>query len=159
MTKSQKKTLYRIGLAALLFLAGIAAEHVLHIEIAHWVLCVAAYLLAGYDVLKEAAEGILHGQLLDENFLMAVASIGAIVIGEPAEGAAVMILYQIGEWFQKYAVNKSRKSISDLMDIKAETATVERDGSTEVVDPEEVAIGEIVIVKAGEKVPVDGIVL
>ncbi len=118
------------------------------------------YLIAGYDVICKAFLGIIHGQMLDESFLMTIASIGAIVTGEAEEAAAVMLFYQIGEWFQRYAVGQSRKSISDLMDIAPDYANLElEDGSVEEVDPEDVEIGSVLVVKPGEKIPIDGTVL
>lgn len=123
------------------------------------ILLILAYLAVGWDVLKEAGEHILHGQIFDENFLMSLATLGAFVIGEYPEAVAVMLLYQIGELFQSYAVHKSRRSISALMDIRPDTAAVERDGAVLILSPEEVAVDEIIIVKPGERVPLDGIVL
>jgi len=121
-------------------------------------LMVAAWLLAGYDVLLRAGRNMLRGQVFDENFLMAVASLGAILMGEATEGAAVMIFYQVGEWFQGRAVGRSRASIAALMDIRPESANVLRDGAERVVSPEEVAVGERILVKPGERVPLDGVV-
>ena len=118
----------------------------------------AAYIAVGYDVLKKAAINISHGQVFDENFLMAVASIGAFCTGELTEGVAVMLLYQIGELFQSYAVGKSRKSISELMDIRPDSANVLRDGEEICIDPDDVKIGETIVVKPGEKIPLDGVV-
>ena len=123
------------------------------------ILLILTYLAVGWDVLKEAGEHILHGQIFDENFLMSLATLGAFVIGEYPEAVAVMLLYQIGELFQSYAVHKSRRSISALMDIRPDTAAVERDGAVLILSPEEVAVDEIIIVKPGERVPLDGIVL
>ena len=119
---------------------------------------VATYLIAGYDVLLRAGKNIIHGKVFDENFLMVIATFGAFGIGEYAEAAAVMIFYQIGEWFQSYAVGKSRASISDLMSIAPEYANVEEDGELVEADPEDVEIGTVIIVKPGEKVPLDGVV-
>lgn len=116
------------------------------------------YLVIGYDILKKAWKGILNKQVFDENFLMAVATIGAIALGDYKEGVAVMLFYQIGELFQSYAVGKSRRNISELMDIRPDYANVEVDGSLEQVDPDEVEIGTIIVVQPGEKVPIDGIV-
>lgn len=155
MSRSQKKNLIRILISIALLMIGLLIPQPM-VRIA---LLLAAYLLAGYDVLMHAFGGIIRGQIFDENFLMAVATIGAVIIGEYAEAAAVMVLYQLGEWFQHYAVGKSRASISDLMQICPETAAVLRDGETVEVDPYEVAIGETLVVKAGEKIPLDGVVL
>ena len=118
------------------------------------------YLLAGWDVLKKAVLGVIHGQMLDESFLMTLASIGAFVTGEMEEAVAVMLFYQVGEWFQSYAVGNSRQSITDLMDIAPESATIEReDGSLVTVDPDDVEIGDILLIRPGEKVPVDAVVV
>ncbi|MBQ7867887.1 MAG: cadmium-translocating P-type ATPase [Clostridia bacterium] len=155
MSRKQKKTLLRIGISAVLFLCGLLIP-TKNLSLAF---LASSYLLIGYDVLKEAFTGILHGQIFDENFLMAIATIGAIIIGEYHEAAAVMLFYQVGEWFQQYAVGKSRASIAELMDICPETAEVERDGELISVDPDEVEIGEIFIVKAGERIPLDGTVV
>lgn len=155
MSRRQKKELYRIIASALLFAAGLLIPQ----PIVQMALYLAAYLLVGFGVLKEAAEGIGHGQLFDENFLMSIATLGAVVIGEYAEAVAVMLLYQVGEWFQQVAVGKSRASIAGLMDIRPETAEVERDGQTVTVDPEEVVVGDILIVRAGDRIPVDGVVV
>ena len=122
-------------------------------------LLLASYLIAGFDVLLKAVRNILHGQVFDENFLMTIASIGAVVIGEYSEGAAVMIFYQVGELFQSVAVGKSRQSIADMMDINPEYANVEREGAVTEVDPEEVAVGETVVIKPGERIPLDGEVI
>ena len=116
------------------------------------------YLVIGYDILKKAFKGILNRQVFDENFLMAVATVGAIVLGDYTEGVAVMLFYQIGELFQSYAVGKSRRNISELMDIRPDYANIERDGKLEKVDPDEVEIGSIIVVQPGEKIPIDGVV-
>lgn len=155
MSRKQKRNLIRIGLSAALLIAGVLC----HAPVPSLILLLAAYLLSGYDVLKKALQGILRGQIFDENFLMAIASIGALIIGEHAEAVAVMVFYQLGEWFQSYAVGRSRASIADLMDICPETATVIRDGKPVEVDPSDVAVGEVLVVKPGEKIPLDGIVL
>lgn len=118
-----------------------------------------SYIIVGFDIVKKAVRNIIRGKVFDENFLMAVATIGAFGIGEFPEAVAVMLLYQIGELFQSYAVDKSRKSISSLMDIRPDFANVERDGKIQKVDPDEVEIGEIIVIKPGEKVPLDGIVI
>ena len=156
MSRKQKKTLLRIGLAALL-LAGAA---LLPVEGLWKALAYALpWLVIGWDVLWDAVRGIAHGQIFDEKFLMAVATIGAFAIGEYPEAAAVMLFYQIGEWFQSVAVGRSRKSIAALMDIRPEYAVVLRDGEEQEVDPEEVAIGETIVLRPGERVPLDGSVL
>lgn len=150
MTTSQKKDLLKIIVSAVLFTAGIISGKV-------WLL-ITAYILAGYETIIEAFLGIIHGQLLDENFLMTIASLGAVYCGEYPEAVAVMLFYQVGEFFEHYAVNNSRKSIAELMDIKAEYATKLVDGREVTVEPEELAIGDIIMVKPGEKTPVDGII-
>lgn len=155
MLRRQKKDLLRIAAAAVLFLAGLLIPG----ETARLILFLLAYLTVGLDVLREAGEGILHGQLFDENFLMSVATLGAMVVGEYPEAVAVMLLYHVGELFQSYAVGKSRASIASLMDIRPETAAVERNGSVIDVDPEEVAVDEVFVLKAGDRVPLDGVVI
>ena len=156
MSRKQKKTLLRIGLAALL-LAGAA---LLPAEGLWKALAYAVpWLVIGWDVLWDAVRGIAHGQVFDEKVLMAIATIGAFAIGEYPEAAAVMLFYQIGEWFQSVAVGRSRKSIAALMDIRPEYAVVLRDGEEQEVDPEEVAIGETIVLRPGERVPLDGSVL
>ena len=115
-----------------------------------------SYMIVGLDIVKKAIRNIIRGKVFDENFLMTVATIGAFGIGELPEAVAVMLFYQVGELFQSYAVDKSRKSISSLMDIRPDFANVEREGKIQKVDPEEVKIGEIIVVKPGEKVPLDG---
>lgn len=157
MNKKQKKVLYRIILAAVLLVAAVLAP----VE-NQWVkagLYLIPYFVIGYDILKEAVLGIIHGEVFDENFLMAVATVGAMLLGEYAEGVAVMLFYQIGELFQSYAVGKSRKNITELMDICPEYANIEIDGHIEQVDPEEVAEGAIILVQPGEKIPIDGIII
>lgn len=155
MSRRQKRDLLRIAVAAVLFLAGLLVPD----EMVRLILFLLAYLTVGLDVLKEAGEGIVHGQLFDENFLMSIATLGAMVVGEYPEAVAVMLLYHVGELFQSYAVGKSRASIASLMDIRPETAAVERDGGVVTVDPEEVAVGEVFVLKAGDRVPLDGVVL
>lgn len=155
MTRKQKKALIRILTSAALFIAAFIVQH----DIIKMILFLAAYLIVGLGVLKEAAAGILRGQIFDENFLMAIATIGAVLIGEYPEAVAVMVFYQVGELFESYAVGKSRESISALMDIAPQSATVERDGKIITIDPEEVVLGETMIVKAGDRIAVDGIVL
>ena len=154
MTKKQKRMLMRIGGAAALFIPGMILED----STVGIVLLLAAYALIGWDILWRAAVNIRHGRVFDENFLMAVATIGAIALSDYSEGVAVMLLYQIGEWFQGYAVQRSRRSISSLMDIRPDTACVLRDGAEEEVFPDEVEVGETIIVRPGERVPLDGII-
>ena len=155
MNKKQKKMLTRIIIAAVLLviLSFLPVDGYLKMA-----LYMVPYLVIGYDILKKAWKGILNKQVFDENFLMAVATIGAIVLGDYKEGVAVMLFYQIGELFQSYAVGKSRRNISELMDIRPDYANVEVDGNLEQVDPDEVEIGTIIVVQPGEKVPIDGIV-
>lgn len=157
MTKKQKKNLYRIISA----LAFYVALRIINIENPYldFFLYLIPYLIVGYDVLKGALHGILNKQVFDENFLMAVATVGAIGLGEYPEAVAVMLFYQIGELFQSYAVGKSRKNISNLMDIRPDYANIEKDGELVKVDPDEVAIGDIITVVVGEKIPLDGIVV
>lgn len=157
MTAKQKQSLYRIMVAfALLIVARF-----LPIENRWILLCVylIPYLIIGFDVLKEAAENIFHGQIFDENFLMALATVGAFSIGEYPEAVAVMLFYQVGELFQSYAVNRSRQSIAQLMDIRPDYANVEQDGKLIQVAPETIKVGDIVVVKPGEKIPLDGRVI
>lgn len=155
MTRKQKRDLFRILISAAFFIAGLVIKH----DIIPMVLFLAAYLIVGLGVLKEAASGIARGQIFDENFLMSIATIGAVIIGEYPEAVAVMMFYQVGELFESYAVGKSRESITALMDIAPDTATVERNGKQVIVDPEEVVMGEILIIKAGDRIPLDGIIL
>ena len=162
MTKKQKKMLIRILCSFVLLVAAAIVEKLLPDALPQWgwlLVFLAPYLLIGYDVLKEAVESIFHGQMLDEHFLMMVATVGALCVGELEEAVAVMLFYQVGELFQSYAVGKSRKSISALMDIRPDYANIERDGKLEQVDPEEIQVGDIIVVKAGEKVPLDGVVM
>lgn len=155
MNKKQKKMLTRIIIAAVLLviLSFLPVDGYLKMA-----LYMVPYLVIGYDILKKAWKGILNKQVFDENFLMAVATIGAIMLGDYKEGVAVMLFYQIGELFQSYAVGKSRRNISELMDIRPDYANIEVDGNLEQVDPDEVEIGTIIVVQPGEKVPIDGIV-
>lgn len=157
MTKKQKKNLYRI-ISALVFYVAL---RIVNIENPYldFFLYLIPYLVVGYDILKGALHGILNKQVFDENFLMAVATVGAIGLGEYPEAVAVMLFYQIGELFQSYAVGKSRKNISNLMDIRPDYANIEKDGELVKVDPDEVAIGDIITVVVGEKIPLDGIVV
>jgi len=157
MTRKQKKTLYRILISASLFIAGFVLIKVFALSLLPGILVMLpAYLLIGYDVLIKAAGGIGRGQVFDENFLMSIASIGAFAVGEAPEGVAVMLFYQVGELFQSIAVGKSRNSISALLDIMPESANLLKDGEIREVSPEEVQIGDIVLVRPGEKIPLDG---
>ena len=155
MNKKQKKVLIRIiiAFALLVLLRFLPVDGYLRMA-----LYMVPYLVIGYDILKKAFKGIMNRQVFDENFLMAVATIGAIALGDYQEGTAVMLFYQIGELFQSYAVGKSRRNISELMDIRPDYANIEQDGKLEKVDPDEVEIGTIIVVQPGEKVPIDGIV-
>lgn len=169
MTKKQKKVLRRIIISAVLLVAIAVTFTVLEktgtvdfenpsimwrcIEIVAYLI---PYLIIGYDILKKAFLGIIHGEVFDENFLMAIATVGAMVLGEYKEASAVMLFYQIGELFQSYAVGKSRKNITALMDIRPDYANIEKDGKLEQVDPDDVQIGTVIVVQPGEKVPIDG---
>ena len=155
MNKKQKKMLTRILIAAIM----VAALSLVPVQgYLRAVLYMIPYLVIGYDILLKAWKGIRNRQVFDENFLMAVATVGAICLGDFKEGTAVMLFYQIGELFQSYAVGRSRRNISELMDIRPDYANVERNGSLEKVDPDEVEIGSIIVVQPGEKVPIDGII-
>lgn len=160
MTKKLKKRLYRILLGAAAFAAAIAVSRLVVWQNDNVTLLafLAAYLIVGGDVVKQAARNIAGGQVFDENFLMMIATVGAFLVGEYPEGVAVMLFYQVGEWFQSYAVNKSRKSIRSLMDIRPDFAAVIRQGETVVVDPDQVKVGETIVVKPGERIPLDGVV-
>ena len=155
MTKRQKKSLTRIIIAAvfMIILKFLPVEGWLK-----FILYMVPYLVVGYDILRKAFKGILNKQVFDENFLMAVATIGAIALGNYKEGVSVMLFYQIGELFQSYAVGKSRRNISDLMDIRPDSANIETDGELEQVDPDEVEVGTVIVVQPGEKVPIDGVI-
>lgn len=157
MTKKQKKVFIRIIIAAVL----VVALHFIPVENTYirLALYLVPYFIIGYDILKKAVLGIVHGEVFDENFLMAVATVGAIILGEYVEGVAVMLFYQTGELFQSYAVGKSRRNISQLMDIRPDYANIEVDGKLEQVDPDEVAVGTVITVQPGEKVPLDGVVV
>ena len=180
MTKKQKRTLWRILLSAALlavvallplptlWLPGalplVSVSHVSQdgsaaFSLAPWVLYLVPYLLIGWDVLWKAVRNIAHGQVFDENFLMAIATVGAFATGEYAEAVFVMLFYQVGELFQSYAVGKSRQSIASLMDIRPDYANVEQDGELVQVDPDEVEVGDTIVIKAGERVPLDGVIL
>ena len=162
MTKKQKKALIRILIsAALLILVNLISLP----RLPSMLLYLASYLVVGYEVLKKAWKGILNRRPFDECFLMAVATIGAIALaldegsGDFNEAVAVMLFYQIGEWFQSYAVGKSRRNITELMDIRPDYANIEVDGKLEQVDPDEVEVGTVIEVQPGEKVPIDGVIL
>ena len=156
MNKKQKKVLIRIIAASvtMILFAFIPVEGWLE-----FVLFMIPYLIIGYDILLKAFKGIKNKQVFDENFLMAVATVGAIALGDYKEGVAVMLFYQIGELFQSYAVGRSRRNISELMDIRPDYANIERDGKLERVDPDEVGIGSVIVVQPGEKVPIDGVII
>ncbi len=156
MTKKQKKMLVRLAASAVFLAAGLVTEGTHPVD---WICFAVSYLAAGYDIPLKALRMIRNGQVFDENFLMTVATAGAILIGAYEEAVAVMLFYQVGELFNDYAVNRSRKSISDLMDINPEFANVLRDGKEEQVDPDEVRIGETVVIRPGERVPLDGVVV
>ena len=157
MTKKLKKRLKRILLGAALFILAVLIEELVPV-IENWVLIffLLAYVVVGGDVVKKAVTNITRGQIFDENFLMLIATVGAFFVGEYPEAVAVMLFYQVGEWFQSYAVNNSRKSIKELMNIRPDYAVVLRQGEEVEVDPDEVAIGEIILVKPGERIPLDG---
>ncbi len=163
MSKKQKRMLLRIIISAVIWAAGLVISGIFPTEerlsvrgIIQLVIFTAAYLTIGWDIIWKAVRNIAHGQVFDENFLMAIASIGAMVIGEYSEGAAVMIFYQVGELFQSVAVGKSRRSIAEMVDINPEYANVERGGEVSEVSPEEVAKGEIIVIRPGERIPLDG---
>ncbi|MBR4928337.1 MAG: cadmium-translocating P-type ATPase [Oscillospiraceae bacterium] len=163
MNKKQKKLLYRIIAAAVLFVPlYLISEGIVPNDIPRWAVFLfflIPYLLVGHDILRKAFKGIMNRQVFDENFLMTVATLGAIVMGEYGEGVAVMLLYQVGELFQSCAVEKSRRSITGLMDIRPDYANIETDGQLEQVDPDDVEIGSVIVVRPGEKVPIDGVVV
>ncbi len=160
MNKKQKKALAQIvsAIVLLIFISLLSGQVSLGIY-GEFVLYMIPYLLVGYDILKKALKGIRNKQVFDENFLMAAATLGAIALGDYKEGVAVMLFYQIGELFQSYAVGKSRKNISELMDIRPDYANVEREGKLEKVDPDEVEIGSVILVGPGEKIPIDGVII
>ena len=160
MTKKQKKVLIRIIIAAVLIAVLKLLFHFVTVnKYIELVAFLVPYFVIGYDILKKAIHGIFNGEVFDENFLMAIATVGAIALGEYVEGTAVMLFYQIGELFQSYAVGKSRKNITSLMDIRPDYANIEEDGKIEQVDPDDVEIGTIIIVKPGEKIPIDGVIV
>lgn len=161
MTKKQKNLLLRILAAAVLMviLFLIPFQNILPPEIAgpvRFLLFLIPYFTVGYDILRKAVKGIRNRQVFDENFLMAAATVGAMALGEYSEGVAVMLFYQIGELFQSYAVGKSRKNISDLMDIRPDYANLETEDGIEKADPDDVEIGSIIVIQPGERVPIDG---
>ena len=156
MGKKQKKMLARILVSAVLFAAGF------FLPLAGWsqlVFYLAVYAIIGWDIVWKAVRNIAHGQVFDENFLMALATIGAFCLQEFPEAVEVMLFYQVGELFQSYAVGRSRQSIAALMDIRPDYANIERDGKLEQVDPDDVAVGDTIVIKAGERIPLDGVVL
>ena len=156
MTRKQKRLLLRIIVATILFISGKVFSVQEPIEIGIFLVC---YTVVGWDIIWKAITNILHGQVFDENFLMTIATLGALILGEYSEGVAVMLFYQVGEWFQSYAVSKSRKSIASLMDIRPDYANIEQDGKLIQVDPDEVPIGSSIIVKPGERIPLDGTII
>ena len=164
MTARQKKLLFRILAALVLFVILVILEKTQILPEKYnrylFLFYLLPYVIAGYDVLRKAVLGVIHGRMLDEAFLMAIASFGAFVTGQYEEAAAVMIFYQIGEWFQGYAVGRSRKSITELMDIVPEYANLEdEEGNIEQVDPDDVEIGSILVIRPGGKIPLDGEVI
>ena len=169
MNRKQKKTLLRIILSAVLLIVSALADKILIKDLSVWLtlgVYLIPYLIIGYDVLIKAGKNIVNGQIFDENFLMTIATVGAICLGffpeaEPQypEAVFVMLFYQTGELFQSIAVGKSRKSIADLMNIRPDVAFIERDGELQEVDPEEIAVGDVITVRPGDRVPLDGIVL
>ena len=160
MTKKQKKVLIRIIIASVLIILLKLVFHFVNVnKYVELIAFLVPYFVIGYDILKKAVYGIFNRQVFDENFLMAIATVGAIALGEYVEGTAVMLFYQIGEMFQSYAVGKSRKNITALMDIRPDYANIEVDGKLEQVDPDDVEVGSVIVVKPGEKIPIDGIVV
>ena len=160
MTKKQKKVLIRIIIASVLIILLKLVFHFVNVnKYVELITFLVPYFIIGYDILKKAVYGIFNRQVFDENLLMAIATVGAIALGEYVEGTAVMLFYQIGELFQSYAVGKSRKNITALMDIRPDYANIEVDGKLEQVDPDDVEVGSVIVVKPGEKIPIDGIVV
>ena len=160
MTKKKKKVLIRIIIASVLIILLKLVFHFVNVnKYVELIAFLVPYFVIGYDILKKAVYGIFNRQVFDENFLMAIATVGAIALGEYVEGTAVMLFYQIGELFQSYAVGKSRKNITALMDIRPDYANIEVDGKLEQVDPDDVEVGSVIVVKPGEKIPIDGIVV
>ena len=163
MNKKQKNLLTRIIVAAVFFVPlYLISEGIVKINMPTWaiiILFLIPYLIVGHDILRKAFKGIINRQVFDEHFLMTVATIGAIVLGEYGEGVAVMLLYQVGELFQSFAVDKSRRNISELMDIRPDYANIETEDGFEKVDPYDVEVGSIIVIQPGEKVPLDGVVV
>jgi len=163
MTEKQKKMLGRIIAAFVLFVALLIAEHTGMLENVNvwiqFVIYLVPYLIIGYDIVYKAVRNISHGQVFDENFLMMVATVGAFGVQEFSEAVAVMLFYQVGELFQSYAVGKSRQSISAMMDICPEYANIEQNGVLTQVDPDDVEVGDIIVIKPGERIPLDGVVI
>ena len=157
MNNKQKKMLYRIILSAVLIV--IIKLLPLENRYVELLLFLVPYLVIGYDILRKAVLGIFHGQVFDENFLMALATVGAMILGEYLEGVAVMLFYQIGELFQSYAVGRSRRNIAGLMDIRPDYANIMQDGELVQVEPDEIEVGTVIVVLPGEKVPIDGVVM
>lgn len=164
MTKKQKTVLYRIIAAAIIYIPLFVLEHMGKLEFqtpwpVKFLLFLVPYAIIGWDIIYKAIRNICHGQVFDENFLMCIATFGALGVGEYSEAVAVMLFYQVGELFQSYAVGKSRQSISEMMDICPEYANIEQEGQLAQVDPDDVGIGDVIVIKAGERIPLDGIVL
>ncbi|HKM41368.1 MAG TPA: heavy metal translocating P-type ATPase, partial [Methanocorpusculum sp.] len=164
LNKKQKRDLYRIIGASVFFIfavviSGLSLIPAEYTAYAGFILYIIPYLLVGGNVLLRAGKNIIHGKVFDENFLMSIATIGAFALGQYPEGVAVMLFYRVGELFQNYAVNKSRRSIADLMDINPDHAYIERDGLLVIVNPEELSVDEIILIKPGDRVPVDGVII
>ncbi len=160
MTKKQKKNLRRILIAAAGYVLAVLVSAIWQIpELVRFILFFLVYLYISWDVLRKTLMNIRAKDFMDENFLMAVASFGAMALGEYPEAVAVMLFYQVGEWFQSYALERSRKNIADLMDIRPDYANLEKNGEIEEVDPEEVVVGDIIVIQPGERVPLDGTVI
>ena len=165
MTSKQKRNLIRIIISGIIYTILLILEHTKVLENLHmpfwleYILFMIPYILVAYDILLKAGRNIIKGQVFDENFLMVLATFGAFAIGELSEAVAVILFYQVGELFQSYAVGKSRQSIADMMDICPEYANLEKDGKVLTLDPDEVEVGSIIIVRSGEKIPLDGIVV
>lgn len=163
MTKKQKVMLARILAAFVIYISAVVAEHSGALDASgaglSFLVFLVPYVVIGWDIVYKAVRGILHGQVFDENFLMTVATFGAFGVGEYSEAVAVMLFYQVGELFQNYAVSRSRQSISELMDICPEYANIEEDGQLKKVDPDDVSVDDVIVVKAGERIPLDGIVI
>lgn len=159
MSRKQKKNLRRILITALIFASGAILKHTMGEGWPYYVTMGCGYILISYDILRKSVKNISHGEVFDENFLMGVASLGAIALGQLEEAVAVVLFYQVGEWFQHYAVDRSRKNISELMDIRPDYANIQVDGKLEQVDPEDVKAGDTIVIQPGERVPLDGVVL